>query len=61
MTFPKYQQQGFYDDVRSGEMPTTSQVNAEDYIRVFRPFLEQKRPVIYLCSHLLSVEAITVP
>jgi DegV family protein with EDD domain len=38
----------FYNEVRSGEMPTTSQVNAEDYIKVFRPFLEERRPVIYL-------------
>ena len=47
--FQSINSKAFYDDVRSGEMPTTSQVNAEDYIRVFRPFLEQKRPVIYLC------------
>lgn len=38
----------FYDEVRGGEMPTTSQVNAEDYINTFRPYLEEKRPVIYL-------------
>jgi len=39
----------FYDAVRNGEMPTTSQVNTDVYAKAFRSYLEQKRPVIYLC------------
>ena len=39
----------FYDAVRSGEMPTTSQVNTDVYIEKFRPYLENRRSVIYLC------------
>jgi len=39
----------FYDAVRKGEMATTSQVNADVYTKAFRPFVEQNRPVIYLC------------
>ena len=39
----------FYNRIRAGEMPTTSQVNTELYIKTFRPYLEEKRPVICLC------------
>ena len=34
----------FYDAVRSGEMPTTSQVNTDVYIEKFRPYLENRGP-----------------
>lgn len=47
--FQSMDDKSFYEDVRNGEMPTTSQVNAEDYIKVFRPLLEEKRQVVYLC------------
>ncbi len=47
--FQSMSSKAFYDDVRNGEMPTTSQVNAEEYIKVFRPFLKEKRAIIYLC------------
>jgi DegV family protein with EDD domain len=38
----------FYDEVRAGEMPTTSQVNSEEYIKTFRPYIERNIPVISL-------------
>jgi DegV family protein with EDD domain len=39
----------FYDAVRSGEMPTTSQVNADVYANAFRSHIEQGQSIIYLC------------
>lgn len=38
----------FYDDVRSGEMPTTSQVNTDAYIQVFKPLIEENKSIIFL-------------
>jgi DegV family protein with EDD domain len=39
----------FYNAVRSGEMPTTSQVNVDVYTSVFRSYIKQNQSVIYLC------------
>jgi DegV family protein with EDD domain len=38
----------FYDAVRGGEMPTTSQVNVDAYTRTFRSYIEQGKSVLYL-------------
>lgn len=38
----------FYDELRAGEMSTTSQVNSEQYIIAFRSFIEKNIPVISL-------------
>jgi DegV family protein with EDD domain len=38
----------FYDEVRAGEMSTTSQVNSEQYIKNFRPFIEKNISIISL-------------
>lgn len=39
----------FYEEVRKGEMPTTSQVNFEVYMNFFKPYLEAGKSIIYLC------------
>jgi DegV family protein with EDD domain len=39
----------FYKAVRSGEMPTTSQVNVDIYSQAFRHYIEQNQSIIYLC------------
>ncbi|MBS6194814.1 MAG: DegV family protein [Clostridiales bacterium] len=38
----------FYDRIRNGSMPTTSQVNSEEAKDVLRPFLEQGKDVLHL-------------
>ncbi|MEA4911432.1 MAG: DegV family protein [Oscillospiraceae bacterium] len=39
----------FYDKVRAGSMPTTSLVNAEQYVSVFEPELKAGLDVLFLC------------
>lgn len=39
----------FYNEVRSGEMPTTSQVNVDVYTKLFIPYIEDKKSIINLC------------
>lgn len=39
----------FYDGVRRGEMPTTSQVNSQSYIDLFEEYVKEKKPIIYMC------------
>lgn len=39
----------FYNAVRQGEMPTTSQVNSQTYIDFFKEFIGQGKPIIYMC------------
>ncbi|HOB19554.1 MAG TPA: DegV family protein [Candidatus Atribacteria bacterium] len=39
----------FYDEVRKGEMATTSQVNFDVYMQYFRPYVEAGDSIIYLC------------
>lgn len=38
----------FYDAVRDKEMPSTSQVNVQTYLDIFRTYLSQGVPVIYI-------------
>ncbi len=38
----------FYDTVRGGEMPSTSQVNVYVYQEIFKKYAEEGRPVVYL-------------
>lgn len=38
----------FYDQMREGSMPTTSQINSEDAIEVWRPFLEEGKEILHL-------------
>ncbi len=46
--FQSISPKSFYDEVRAGEMSTTSQVNSDVYIKTFRPFIEKNIPVISL-------------
>ena len=38
----------FYRRIREGDMPTTSQVNPEDYIRAFEPILAEGKDILYV-------------
>lgn len=38
----------FYDAVRAGEMPTTSQVNVHSYVEIFKKYIKDGKSVIYL-------------
>jgi len=38
----------FYNRIREGAMPTTSQVNVDEYISFFEPFLEQGLDILHL-------------
>ncbi|NLO82883.1 MAG: DegV family protein [Clostridiales bacterium] len=39
----------FYDAIRKGEMPTTSQVNAQTYVDMFMKYVNEGKSIIYLC------------
>lgn len=39
----------FYNAVRNGEMPTTSQVNVQTFIDFFEKYIKQDKTIIYLC------------
>lgn len=39
----------FYDEVRKGEMPTTSQINVFAYEEIFRKIAETGNDIVYLC------------
>jgi len=39
----------FYDRVKNGAMPTTSQPNAEENIALFEPYLKEGKDILYLC------------
>lgn len=39
----------FYNAVRGGEMPTTSQVNIQTYIDFFREHIKKDKTLIYMC------------
>ncbi|MGI6189432.1 MAG: DegV family protein [Clostridiales bacterium] len=39
----------FYDAIRNGEMPTTSQVNAQTYVNLFRKYVLEGKSIVYLC------------
>lgn len=38
----------FYDMVRGGEMPTTSQVNSTEFIDIFEPLLREGKDILYI-------------
>lgn len=38
----------FLQEIKTGGMPTTSQVNVGRYIEFFRPFVEKQIPILYL-------------
>jgi DegV family protein with EDD domain len=38
----------FLKEIKTGGMPTTSQVNVGRYIEFFRPFVEKQEPILYL-------------
>jgi DegV family protein with EDD domain len=38
----------FYDALRQGEMPTTSQINSERYEEVFRKYVKEEKSIIYI-------------
>ncbi|MDT2828629.1 MAG: DegV family protein [Enterococcus viikkiensis] len=39
----------FYQKIKDGAMPTTSQVNVGRYVEFFRSYAEKKIPVLYIC------------
>lgn len=39
----------FYDIMRSGVQPTTSQVNVDEYMEFFEPFLKDGQDVLHVC------------
>ncbi len=38
----------FYDALRKGEMPTTSQINSQRYVEVFKKYVTQGKSIIYI-------------
>lgn len=40
--------QWFIDQLRNGKVPTTSQINIGTYIEIFKLFIDQSKPVLYL-------------
>jgi len=38
----------FYDALRQGEMPTTSQINSQIYVEVFRKYINLGKSIIYI-------------
>ena len=39
----------FYDAIRQGEMPTTSQINSQRYEEVFSKYVGEGKSIIYIC------------
>ncbi|MBC8061529.1 MAG: DegV family protein [Clostridiaceae bacterium] len=39
----------FYEDVRHGELPKTSQPNAESYYNVYKKYAEKDMDILYIC------------
>ncbi len=44
----KFTRKDFYDALRQGEMPTTSQINSQRYVDVFRKYVMEKKSIIYI-------------
>lgn len=40
--------QWFIDQLRNGKVPTTSQINIGTYMEIFKLFIDQSKPVLYL-------------
>ncbi len=38
----------FYDALRQGEMPTTSQINSQRFVEVFRKYAKDEKSIIYI-------------
>jgi len=38
----------FYDALRQGEMPTTSQINSQRYVEVFSKYVREEKSIIYI-------------
>ncbi|CAJ1202370.1 DegV domain-containing protein [Companilactobacillus paralimentarius] len=38
----------FYQKIQSGTMPTTTQVNVGEYFEFFKPYVENKMPIVYV-------------
>lgn len=38
----------FYQKIQSGIMPTTTQVNVGEYFEFFKPYVENKTPIVYI-------------
>ena len=38
----------FYNALRQGEMPTTSQINSEKFVEVFRKYVSEGKSIIYI-------------
>lgn len=39
----------FFDDMRQGAMPKTSQANSEDFYKVFKSIASEGRDILYIC------------
>ncbi|MBU3183105.1 DegV family protein [Clostridium psychrophilum] len=44
----KFTRKDFYNALRQGEMPTTSQINSQRFVDVFRKHVLQKKSIIYI-------------
>jgi DegV family protein with EDD domain len=44
----KFIRKDFYDALRQGEMPTTSQINSQRYVEIFREHANEKKSIIYI-------------
>lgn len=38
----------FYKQVKAGALPTTTQVNVGEYVEFFKPYVENKTPIVYV-------------
>ncbi|MGH4051759.1 MAG: DegV family protein [Clostridium sp.] len=43
-----FERKDFYDAIRQGEMPTTSQINSERYVEVFKKHVMENKSIIYI-------------
>ena len=46
--FEKFDDKEFYSTLRKGVLPTTSALNVEEYIRLFKPVLESGKDILYI-------------
>ncbi len=44
----KFIRKDFYDALRQGEMPTTSQINSQRYVEIFKNYVKQGKSIIYI-------------
>jgi len=44
----KFIRKDFYDALRQGEMPTTSQINSQRYVEVFSKYVSAEKSIIYI-------------